>query len=86
MHVIDGHVKLEVRDYGAGIPTHILKRFRQSGTTGVGLAGMRERIYELGGQLDIRAETQGTTVSASIPIQVEASQSSAAESAAITAF
>jgi PAS domain S-box-containing protein len=82
MHVIDGHVKLEVRDYGAGIPTHILKRFRQSGTTGVGLAGMRERIYELGGQLDIRAETQGTTVSASIPIQADASQSSAAESVA----
>lgn len=81
--VSDGHVNLAIRDYGKGIPAHVLQRFRQSGTTGVGLAGMRERIYELGGQLDIRAETQGTTVSASIPIEASNAQSSnAAESAA----
>jgi PAS domain S-box-containing protein len=82
MRVRDGHVSLEIRDYGTGIPAHILQRFRQSGTTGVGLAGMRERIYELGGHLDIRAEEQGTTVSASIPIHADASANSAAESAA----
>ena len=82
LHVLDGHVNLEVRDYGIGIPARILKRFRQSGTTGVGLAGMRERIYELGGLLDIRAEQQGTTVSASIPIGENTGHSSAADSAA----
>jgi PAS domain S-box-containing protein len=74
--VSDGHVNLSIRDYGKGIPAHVLKRFRQSGTTGVGLAGMRERIYELGGQLDIRAETQGTTVSATIPLEANHTQSS----------
>jgi PAS domain S-box-containing protein len=79
----DGHVNLAIRDYGKGIPEHVLKRFNQSGTTGVGLAGMRERIYELGGQLEIRAENQGTTVSASIPIETSgAENSNAAESAA----
>lgn len=81
--ISDGHVNLAIRDYGKGIPEHVLQRFRQSGTTGVGLAGMRERIYELGGQLEIRAETQGTTVSATIPINAGSAQSSnVAESAA----
>jgi PAS domain S-box-containing protein len=81
--VSDGQVNLAIRDYGKGIPAHILNRFRQSGTTGVGLAGMRERVYELGGQFEIRAETQGTTVSASIPVEACNTQSSnAAESAA----
>lgn len=80
--VSDGHVKLAVRDYGKGIPAHVLQRFRQSGTTGVGLAGMRERIYELGGQLEIRPERQGTTVSATIPLESSSAQSSAAETAA----
>lgn len=83
MSVIGQEVKLEIRDYGIGIPAHILQRFRQSGTTGVGLAGMRERIYELGGQLEIRAEERGTSVCVSIPIPAAVSEnSSAAESAA----
>jgi PAS domain S-box-containing protein len=83
MSVVDNHVSLEIRDYGVGVPTHIVQRFRQSGSTGVGLAGMRERIYELGGQFDIRQESQGTTVSARIPVQVSTSEtSSAAESGA----
>jgi PAS domain S-box-containing protein len=81
--VSDGHVNLAIRDYGKGIPAQVLQRFRQSGTTGVGLAGMRERIYELGGQLEIRAETEGTTVSATIPVEASSTEAgNAAESAA----
>jgi signal transduction histidine kinase len=81
--ITDGHVSLAIRDYGKGIPAHVLQRFRQSGSTGVGLAGMRERIYELGGQLEIRPEVQGTTISATIPVPANNAQnSSAAESAA----
>jgi signal transduction histidine kinase len=83
INVVNGFVRLEVRDYGTGIPADVLQRFRQAGGTGVGLAGMRERIYELGGTLEIRAEAKGTTVSATIPVQKrESENSSAAESAA----
>ena len=41
---------LKVRDYGRGIPADLLKLFMTQGTnSGVGLAGMRERMRELGG-------------------------------------
>jgi signal transduction histidine kinase len=75
----DGRVNLAIRDFGNGIPEDVLQRFLRSGTTGVGLAGMRERIFELGGRLEIRRENPGTGVYASIPI---GKSQSSAESAA----
>jgi signal transduction histidine kinase len=68
LHLNGGRVNLAVRDFGSGIPEDVLQRFLRSGTTGVGLAGMRERIFELGGRLEIRRENPGTGVYASIPI------------------
>ena len=82
LKVNDGHVQLTVRDFGNGIPEHILQRFMQSGTTGVGLAGMRERIFELGGTLAIRREAPGTGVYVGIPLKIGRESSSAAESVA----
>jgi signal transduction histidine kinase len=61
-------VILEVRDHGTGIPQGLLKNFQEKGTnSGVGLAGMRERLRELGGQLDIRSG-HGTLISATMPL------------------
>jgi signal transduction histidine kinase len=61
-------VILEVRDYGTGIPQRLLRNFQEKGTnSGVGLAGMRERLRELGGQLDIRSG-HGTLISATMPL------------------
>jgi signal transduction histidine kinase len=34
---------------------------------GVGIAGMRERLRQLGGQLEIRSSSKGTTVIAVLP-------------------
>ena len=60
---------LSVQDRGKGIPPDILKRFRENGTSvGVGLAGMRERIMELSGTLEIQSSASGTTVKVAIPI------------------
>jgi two-component system CheB/CheR fusion protein len=47
----------------------ILKRFNLSGAgSGVGLAGMRERMRELGGRLEIESDDGGTVVRAIIPV------------------
>src|SRR5580692_3829716 len=61
-------VILEIRDYGTGIPQGLLRNFQDKGTnSGVGLAGMRERLRELGGQLDIRSG-HGTLISVAMPL------------------
>lgn len=61
-------VILEVRDHGTGIPQGLLRNFQDKGTnSGVGLAGMRERLRELGGRLDIRSG-HGTVILATMPL------------------
>jgi PAS domain S-box-containing protein len=58
---------VEVSDTGRGMPAHLVGNRRgPSGQTGVGIAGMRERVEELGGELDIQSGTNGTTVRATI--------------------
>lgn len=62
-------VLVSVRDYGHGIPRERLERFAQTGAeVGVGLAGMRERVRELGGDLQLNSDEQGTLITATIPI------------------
>jgi PAS domain S-box-containing protein len=61
-------VELRVTDFGRGIPPDVLKRFQQDGTgSGIGLAGMRERVKELGGTLQITSDESGTTVLVTLP-------------------
>jgi signal transduction histidine kinase len=38
---------------------------------GVGLSGMRERVLELGGQLKVKADPQGTLLKITIPLTPE---------------
>jgi signal transduction histidine kinase len=62
------HVILEIRDYGCGIPQELVRRFQEDGTgVGIGLAGMRERVSELGGHLEISGADPGTVVTVSMP-------------------
>jgi two-component system NarL family sensor kinase len=63
---------LEVADRGCGIPTELLKRLREgSGGPGVGLPGMRERIQELNGNLEINSDDSGTSLRAMVPLFVK---------------
>lgn len=62
-------VALVIQDHGKGIPQDTLDRFKKSGTNvGVGLAGMRERIKELGGTFHLESGPKGTLLKATVPI------------------
>jgi two-component system, NarL family, sensor kinase len=58
---------IRVRDYGKGMPTHV-SVVRGSQGLGVGVAGMRERLRQFGGELTISRAEPGTLVEATIPI------------------
>ncbi|HEX5424162.1 MAG TPA: PAS domain-containing protein [Candidatus Acidoferrales bacterium] len=63
----DSDLKLEVRDQGKGMPAGSLTGEAQS-ALGVGLQGIRERVLQLRGKLEIVSnEGAGTTVVATIP-------------------
>ena len=63
-----GHVALSVIDDGTGISSEVLTRFLSGRASGVGLAGMRERLAELDGTLEVERRPHGTAVRATIPV------------------
>jgi two-component system NarL family sensor kinase len=85
----DQNVILEVIDHGKGIRAGVVRAPVDGvASLGVGIPGMRERLRQLGGQLNVDFGTQGTRVIATVPLKkaeraIEASaktDSSAAES------
>lgn len=69
--VESGEARLEVTDKGRGIPAPVLRTLdgrAGGGMLGVGIAGMRERLRQLGGRLEIRARHPGCSVRASVPL------------------
>jgi signal transduction histidine kinase len=68
VQLLPSEVMLKVRDYGKGIAPEKLNNFGTEGSGGVGLAGMRERIRELGGRLRIEPVAPGTSISVTLPL------------------
>jgi signal transduction histidine kinase len=64
----DGEVLVEVEDRGKGIPPEKQDQMATGGTPGVGIRGMRERIRQLGGALEIVSNGTGTVVLARFPV------------------
>ena len=66
LQCLDQEVVLEVEDQGSGTPAGLLTEPDQSlASLGVGVAGMHERLRQLGGRLQIEsAKGRGTTVRA----------------------
>jgi signal transduction histidine kinase len=63
-------VILAVSDQGVGISAKTLENFQTKGThVGVGLAGMKERVTELKGELKIQSNGTGTKILVKMPIQ-----------------
>jgi len=68
LRVFTDELVLRIRDYGKGIPADVLDHFRNNRNHGgVGLAGMRERVHELGGDLEMNSDGQGTQVLVKMP-------------------
>jgi signal transduction histidine kinase len=62
-------VILEIRDFGKGMPAERLRLLHgPTSESGVGLAGMRERMHELNGTLKIESNACGTTMRATVPL------------------
>jgi PAS domain S-box-containing protein len=65
----DGNAVLQIKDQGRGIRSK-----ENSGSTeelpqlGVGIPGMRQRLRQLGGRLEVESSEQGTTITASVPL------------------
>jgi signal transduction histidine kinase len=76
---IDDHaVSVEIRDEGRGFPPEVLAGFHSgSRLLGVGMAGMRERIRNMGGRFEVRSSENG----ASIHIRLQLSPETGAASA-----
>jgi two-component system NarL family sensor kinase len=64
---LDGQVLVEVADKGKGIPLEKREEMVSGGTPGVGIRGMRERIRQLGGALEIDSNGTGTVILARLP-------------------
>ncbi len=61
------HVTVEVKDQGKGIAPDRLAEIQSSGS-GVGIQGMRERLRQFRGEMNIQSDCSGTTVTAIIPV------------------
>jgi PAS domain S-box-containing protein len=65
----DDELLLEIDDSGRGIPSGALEEILAGGgTAGVGIAGMSERMKQLGGRLEVTSGAGGTTVRAVAPL------------------
>jgi two-component system, NarL family, sensor kinase len=72
-------VRVQIEDEGKGIPQDKRAEMISSGTVGVGIRGMRERIRQLGGSLEIESahHGRGTMIVVRLPIPQSSSMAAA---------
>ncbi|HKW64173.1 MAG TPA: PAS domain S-box protein [Candidatus Acidoferrum sp.] len=73
-----GRVQLEIRDQGQGMAANLSGNgvVPRASRLGVGILGMRERMAQLGGTLEVQSSASGTAVHATIPLVREATHDS----------
>lgn len=63
-----GEIHVEVSDQGRGINPEIQAKFLAGKSSGVGLRGMRERLRQLGGGMEIQSSGRGASVIVVLPL------------------
>ncbi len=61
-------IRVQIEDKGRGIPRDKQEEMTSSGKVGVGIRGMRERLRQLGGTLELESGGSGTLVDVQLPI------------------
>jgi signal transduction histidine kinase len=64
----DHQVLVEIEDNGKGIPPEKQAQVASAGAPGVGIRGMRERLRQLGGTLEVNSSGAGTIITIWLPI------------------
>ncbi|MBV8892547.1 MAG: hypothetical protein JO266_11355 [Acidobacteria bacterium] len=64
----DEQVLVEVTDQGRGLAPRSQRAMESGARIGVGIGGMRERLRQIGGSLEITSSQAGTTVKARLPL------------------
>lgn len=62
-------VSLSVRDHGKGSKLQIPRNGESAEFVGVGIPGMRHRLKQLGGELIVDSNINGTTITANVPVK-----------------
>jgi signal transduction histidine kinase len=65
---VANQLRVEVRDAGKGIPQDKQSEMACAGRTGVGMRGMRERLRQFGGHLEVISTPGQTIVTATLPV------------------
>ncbi len=63
----EGSISLEVEDEGKGISSQRLSQLQSQGS-GVGIRGMRERVRQFDGHMDIQSNDSGTKIRFTFPV------------------
>jgi two-component system NarL family sensor kinase len=63
----DDRLFIEIADHGRGLPAAVRNDRDALLASGVGIAGMNERVRELGGELTIGSTDEGTTLRVTLP-------------------
>jgi PAS domain S-box-containing protein len=65
----DTRLIVQVQDHGKGMPQEKQRELTESNRLGVGFGGMRERVRQLGGTLQVQSQPTGTTVLAVLKVK-----------------
>jgi signal transduction histidine kinase len=70
----ESELRAEVWDRGRGMSSEKLENLSSAARGGVGIRGMRERLRQFGGTLEVRSDAWGTRVVAKMPAQRQMSR------------